>query len=670
MQLVGITIYSGDGRTRDVPFRLNQLNIVTGDSKTGKSSLLNIVDYCLGRKEPSIPTTAWFQAIAWYAAVFQFKDGSRALVAREAPTANLTSQRAMLELGGKDLTAPPFELLRLNTDTDALRAQIGARIGLADIQLESEASLRGPISVGLGSAIPYTLQEQHEIDSKVTLFHRQEELAQNLKDTIPFFLGAVDGKQAAKRAQLREARQALRRIENALALATQETQEQEIQLRELLSEARAVGLVNTASDNRETSTLDILNALRLERRAAIMPRGADTRAQDERRAAESQRIELSQRLNRLMATRDVLLDARDGEGGYDDSLKIQASRLRVLGLIPDHDGDAEFCPLCEQQMEHPDPTVAQLNQRLTDIRTELATVSAVRPKQQQALREVDAAIREVREGLNVVQSAIFSSGSTDVGSDPSSIGEAQSFVRGRIDATLDKLPDRDDSTIRRLESERETARALVNALMSELDGGDAREQLTSRLNALGIYLGDYSRRLHLEQSDRPIRLDVNKLTVVVDSETGPLPLRNIGSGENWVGYHLSAHLALHHFFLKQNRPVPRFLMLDQPSKAHFQSDRPAGADDNYFDPDREAVRNMFKLFADYPDELQGGVQLIVVDHANYTDAKWFTNAVVHNWREGTKLIPADWLTPEQAAAADREERRLRQSLMDQAQTLH
>ena len=160
------------------------------------------------------------------------------------------------------------------------------------------------------------------------------------------------------------------------------------------------------------------------------------------------------------------------------------------------------------------------------------------------------------------------------------------------------------------------------------------------------------------------RSDIHKLTVVVDTETGPLPLRNIGSGENWVGYHVSTHLALHHFFLSQNRPVPRFLMLDQPSKAHFQSDRPTDAAASYVDPDRKAVRNMFKLFADYTNELQGGVQLIVIDHANYTDATWFTDAVVHDWREGRKLIPSDWLTPEQADAADRVERQL---LKDQAE---
>ncbi len=184
----------------------------------------------------------------------------------------------------------------------------------------------------------------------------------------------------------------------------------------------------------------------------------------------------------------------------------------------------------------------------------------------------------------------------------------------------------------------------MEALESELDGGEAREQLTSRLNALSQILGKYSKKLHLEQADQPIRLDVNQLTIVVDTEEGPLPLPNIGSGENWVGYHVAAHLALHEYFLRQRRPVPRFLMLDQPSKAHFQSDRPRDADDSFLDPDRESVRNMFKLFVEYTNSLSGNVQIIVIDHADYDD-DWFKDSVVHNWRNGEKLIPSDWLEP-------------------------
>ncbi len=48
-QIANIILYSHDGRIRELPFRIGELNVITGASKTGKSALIDIVDYCTGR---------------------------------------------------------------------------------------------------------------------------------------------------------------------------------------------------------------------------------------------------------------------------------------------------------------------------------------------------------------------------------------------------------------------------------------------------------------------------------------------------------------------------------------------------------------------------------------------------------------------------------------------
>ena len=45
MQIKSIILYGITGRTRVIDFKLGTVNIVTGKSKTGKSSLINIGDY-------------------------------------------------------------------------------------------------------------------------------------------------------------------------------------------------------------------------------------------------------------------------------------------------------------------------------------------------------------------------------------------------------------------------------------------------------------------------------------------------------------------------------------------------------------------------------------------------------------------------------------------------
>jgi len=47
-QIKDIVVYSHRGQRRILPLKTGELNIITGSSKTGKSALIEIMDYCLG----------------------------------------------------------------------------------------------------------------------------------------------------------------------------------------------------------------------------------------------------------------------------------------------------------------------------------------------------------------------------------------------------------------------------------------------------------------------------------------------------------------------------------------------------------------------------------------------------------------------------------------------
>ena len=91
----------------------------------------------------------------------------------------------------------------------------------------------------------------------------------------------------------------------------------------------------------------------------------------------------------------------------------------------------------------------------------------------------------------------------------------------------------------------EAARARMLALEQELDIETTREKLAAFLNIIGLYMTEYSAALDLEHKGSQLRLDIRNLTVVADTMDGPVPLYRMGSGENWVGYHVLSHLALH-----------------------------------------------------------------------------------------------------------------------------
>jgi hypothetical protein len=653
VQLLAIVLYNADGRTRRLDFEPGALNIVTGESQTGKSALLTIVEYCLGRATMMVPVGPIADAVVWYSTLWQFHDGGRAFVARPAPAAGRASTSvAMLELGAT-LDAPPLPSLEANIESHALREQLGRRIGIEENLSEPPAgSLRQPLEANIGHAALLCLQSQNEVASATTLFHRQGEpgIDHALRDTIPYFLGAVARDEALKRAQLRDAKRTVTRISNELEKAENAALTIDVELDSLFAEARAVGLIE---DGEVTSRTELVRALQGARVAKPQAGPlSDTEAQDRRLELQEQRNRLRDELRRVLDDRGLLLHQEQAENGALAALRQQRDRLTVLSRLPEAGAggtaDAPFaplsvdsCPACGHELDEPDPTAAALQAGLAELRAEVVALTGARPAHRRALADLDIRADELRGELRVAEDALVALERAS-GVHMQANADTQDFIRGRIDATLARTTLTDNVQLEVLRQQLARAQRVVGALEADLDEDNDREQLTSRLVAVGRDMSQYAEQLQLEHRSDSVRLDLARLTVVTDTPTGPAPLFRIGSAANWIGYHLVTHLALHRFFTLQGRPVPRFLMLDQPTQAHYpaEADNATGAPE--LDADRVAVRRMFEVMRDVVEELAPAFQVIVCDHADLPE-QWFQDAVRHRWRGGLKLIPSDWL---------------------------
>jgi hypothetical protein len=152
----------------------------------------------------------------------------------------------------------------------------------------------------------------------------------------------------------------------------------------------------------------------------------------------------------------------------------------------------------------------------------------------------------------------------------------------------------------------------------------------------------WARVLKLEHSEWPIGFELKNLTVVAHRDSGPIRLSQMGSCENWMGYHVITHLALQKLFVEKKRPVPGLLMFDQPTQVYFP---PEASEDRSVedleDDDREAVRRLFRLIFVVTENLSPHLQVIITDHADLNEP-WFREAVIERWRRGKKLVPASW----------------------------
>lgn len=647
MQIVSLGVFSKSGKRRDIEFRTGSLNILTGKSKTGKSAILDIVEYCLGRDTVTIPTGVISNSSSWYYVIVEFI-GERILICRPHPEGASTN-RAMVRIGGLDLTAPIFDELEVNADTKVIKDTLTKRLGIDSLTIDPAAgSLRHSFDVSVRHALFYCFQNQGEIASRDVLFHRQIEndIKTTIRDTLPYFLGAATPEQSSLMRQVVATRRNLHRTENSIRVAEADLNQKDSRISHLIDSAISLdvlpGYEGTGARQGARATLESILEHRPDRLFA-----EESESSHRRRALEEKGRTIRAQVREIDDQIELLGKFLEEQDDSQAEVQYQTARLRALDfLIPEAaltDGDVRVCPLCNQGLDHPDETVDELRSLLTALETRLKASKGISSRRQTTIDRLLASrellVETLRENVVELDAIAQQDAAVIAGRER---WERIAFLQGRVTQELERGVDI-SADLTELRNTERLLRGQLARLEEISEREDPANALREAIDGVSELMTDYARYLQLEGSEYCVRLDPVGLTVAVQRPGGRVPLSRMGSAENWVGYHLVAYLALHHWFVLHNRPVPRFLMFDQPTQAFFPEEIvDAAADEN---ADWEAVRRQFTLMRDVVATLNNDLQIIVCDHANLAD-DWFQDAVIDNWRNGVALIPTDWLEEE------------------------
>lgn len=132
MKLRALGLYSHDGELRPLRFRAGALNVISGLSRTGKTELLKIIDFCAGRKTPNLAPGPITRNVAFFAAIFEAADGRRVLVVRPQPTGQ-SATTAMVAYG-TDLGLPAdSSTIEINATAETVRGALDDLLGLGGL---------------------------------------------------------------------------------------------------------------------------------------------------------------------------------------------------------------------------------------------------------------------------------------------------------------------------------------------------------------------------------------------------------------------------------------------------------------------------------------------------------------------------------------------------------
>lgn len=641
MQILDIILYGESEKKRILSFDIGKVNIITGDSKTGKTAIIDIVDYCLGSSDFKVAEGIVREYVWWYAVRYQLKQG-QILVARPNPIKYSRSASDVYFLQGDTVSIPNFSDLKANISLDILLQKLANIIGIDEYTHQAEGHTRPETPVTFKHSRFYCFQPQTDIDQRDFLFYNQKKdtwTEQAMKDTLPYFLGAIEIESIKLKRQLADKIRNVNRLERELKGAEAVVVKTMGQVFELINEAKHVGLVqiNEIPKDQEEglkmlqtiSTQDILQETPDAKNEVIL-------------SLQAQREAINKELDRVKQTIKATENYQKEAQGYESEVSYQALRLDSVNIYPKTKKvNNSICPLCHQDLENKIPTVEQIEKSLLGLQINLEVTKKERPKLKQYLdnlyaerSELDSKNKDIEKGINAIYKE------NEQAKRLKDLNIRKGRVLGRISLYLESKIEVSDfsETKQKISSLRSEIERLQNQLSSE----DKDDKLESTLDQLSVQMTSWAKELKLEFEDRTIKFDIKKLTLFIISAERKIRFDQTGSGENWVAYHLLIHFALHKYFALNQRPTPNFLILDQMSQAYFPPEKDQkGTGEIEQSEDDIAIKRFFDFVFKRTEELEGKMQTIIIDHAKLNDEK-FTKAIKEEWRKGIKLVPVEW----------------------------
>jgi energy-coupling factor transporter ATP-binding protein EcfA2 len=646
-----------DLRPRVIPFEPGKINVISGDNGTGKSTLTWIVDYCLGSEKCSIPVGLIRELTGWFGLHLKLAN-TEMIIARRNPE----DQQSTTDLywnEGLKLEVPA--IVQKNARVDDLKNRFNqiAHLPSLDFSTDDIVGYAGrPSSRDMAA---FNFQPQHIVANPYTFFFKADttEHREKLRIIFPLVLGSIDATTLAKQRELKDAEREYDKLRRELEARTTAARAWEAEVESYYLQAKGLGLLADAPSPGPDWRLDkyLLELRRVPDSVRQMDlpevrEGTNEAASGEFVRVAAEEDQLAQDTGSLKRRLDKIDQLSASLNDYGSSFTSQEDRLEGVGWLEEKLRDNHECPVCAAV--HTDG-----NARLTELQTLAREMKTLAVSVRQAPAKLDQEQATLRQELRDKETLLsrarqkrkfLEERTAAFAAQRQRVRQVYLFV-GRVEQALENV-----MSSRNVDDLQDKAKALAERLARlrrELDGKSRQDRLNAAIDKVSARIADYAKSLRLEHATENVRLNTRELTLQFRPLSGRTDfLWEVGSGQNWVGYHIAGLLALHEHFngLPQN-PVPRFLMIDQPSQVYFpeawptMDQTPGGNKPSERSPDIEGVRRIFAALSEFMTVLKGQFQVIVTEHAGSITWQGIDNVhLVANWREGHDdfLIPAEW----------------------------
>jgi hypothetical protein len=659
MQISSVIIWPKNSslEPRTVNFALGKVNVITGASRTGKSAIIPIIDYCLASSDCRIPIDVIRDSASWYGVLIK-TEFEEILIARKAPDDEVLSGEYFVARATDGIQLPKA-IEKASQSGEEVKAMLNLLAGVPSLPLHgTDENIPFQARLGFRDLMALVFQSQEIVANQNILFYKTHsfEHRERLKTWFPYILGVESPEVLFAKQELDKIVRRLRIIEREQRRAKEISSKWSSELAGQLRIAGEYGLLQE----------DILDGADLENLLSVADRILDAnpsfprtairnleKATDDSIHYENEESRLSLEIGVLRKRLSDLKRLKSGLESYRGAVAKRVERLHLSEWIKEVASDEQKCGICGSKL-HPTASsdVSALSAAFSKYEKEMHVASSVpdafRREESKLLESLEELLRRKRDlDRQYARSLRTNTQALDEFQTNNQMHQYLGNLRAKIEVI--KAQHGEDE----LAEEYEALQARLQELTEIVDKTKIRNKLQLATARIGQKMLEHLNRLDVEESYRstPPTINIAELNLSVRSRSGSMHyLSEVGSASNWVSFHLALMSALQEYFIEDvNSPVPSFVVFDQPSQVYFprlSSEDEIDAAQKYGDEDVEAVKGMFTVLASSILRTNGKWQAIVLDHAGsdiYGDVEGLEEVEV--WRNGKKLIPEEWYAP-------------------------
>lgn len=602
-----ILLWQNGKETRKLDFLNNKVNIITGDPSKGKSTIIEIIDYCFFSSDfPIVEGDDYISKIDWFGINFVINDKDILIARRRQNKSDyyysadgdipITPTSNFKESNLKNIIYNEFELSE----------KVVFPFGGDEIKKGTRISPR--------YFLLFNTQRRSVLSSEEVLFdkqfgHKNKRYQEALTRIIDLALGVTTVENLILLEELAEKENRVVYLERKIDNFNKIQDKYDNSMTNLIKDAKNLDVVNIHSSAKESIE-------------EIKKKIDDNNSNDlidnsqERDNLEYKKFQLQLKLKKY---RKYFEEHKTIKA----NLKETSDSLKPIDYFLNNFTE-------ELQVSKTDEIFNFLSNELMNIKKALTT------RKSQALKDIENKIKEFDNEIKSIDEQL----ETIPGEDQKFIKKSnkQLMFLGEAKKTFEMINLSSDENIENIKKEIQDLETAINKIRPQIQSIDRADTLDTLTEYMSEIFDDVDFQLSGYNGYKPI-FDVKTKMIQlkkVDKKINlpsDITVKNIGSSSNHLFLHLAFFSAIHKVFKLNNVPyIPPFLILDQPDSPYYEVENKDSKERIIFFKALKTLDNHIDYFN---SKLKNDFQIIVLEHVSWKEIE----------KEGFKnfhLVDKEW----------------------------